>query len=180
MQKIYCCQVFGSDSLFAICLCARGVRESISSYGALLAFQCKANEIHTYITHHPALKHESSMIKDIQACEGVALGSLFVRAEFTLRKYILLGVIFLLITPIGVAIGIGVGASYQSESKVALGFEGGFDSLSAGILIYNAIADLILPTFAPAEMPTNKWIKAMGFVGLFLGAGIMSLIGKWA
>ena len=66
---------------------------------------------------------------------------------------------FVIITPLGVAIGAGIGASYQTESKAALGAEGGFNSLSAGMLIYNAIADLMLPTFDEAEMPRQGWLQ---------------------
>ena len=115
-----------------------------------------------------------------QACEGMALGATFVKAEYSLLKYAILGIVFVLVTPIGVAIGIGVGSAYQSESVLALGFEGAFDSLSAGILIYNAIADLILPTFSEEEMPQNAWLQAAAMVALFAGAAIMALIGKWA
>ena len=115
-----------------------------------------------------------------QGCEGFALGSTFVLARYSLLKYILLALAFIIITPVGIAIGTGVGASYQSESRLALGFEGGFDSVSAGILIYNAIADLLLPTFSSCEMPSSKVTQALGIFGVFVGAGIMSLIAKWA
>jgi zinc transporter 1/2/3 len=115
-----------------------------------------------------------------QFCEGLALGATFVKAEYSLLKYCILGFAFLIVTPIGVAIGIGVGGSYQSESPLALGFEGAFDSLAAGILIYNAIADLILPTFDEEEMPASPLLQALAIVFLFVGAGIMSLIAKWA
>lgn len=113
-----------------------------------------------------------------QGCEGFALGSTFVLARYSLLKYSLLALAFSIITPLGVAIGTGVGASYQSESKVALGFEGAFDSLSAGILVYNAIADLLLPTFE--RLPDSKVTQALGIIGVFAGAAIMSLIAKWA
>ena len=115
-----------------------------------------------------------------QACEGMALGATMVKAEYSVIKYAILGIIFVLVTPIGVAIGVGVGSAYQSESPLALGFEGGFDSLSAGILIYNAIADLILPTFSEEEMPSGIWLQAAAMCAMFAGAAIMSLIGKWA
>ena len=52
------------------------------------------------------------------------------------------------VTPLGVGIGIGVATTWNTESKAALGAEGVFDAVSAGILIYNGLADLILPTFA--------------------------------
>ena len=52
--------------------------------------------------------------------------------------------------------------------------------ISAGILIYNGLVDLIIPTFSDRDMPTQAWMQALGFGSLFAGAGIMSLIGKWA
>jgi hypothetical protein len=84
------------------------------------------------------------------------------------------------VTPLGVAIGIAVHSSYNGSSKAALASEGIFDSVSAGILIYNGIVDLIIPTFADRELPKAVWLQALGFAALFAGAGIMALIGKWA
>ncbi len=51
---------------------------------------------------------------------------------------------------------------------------------NAVILIYNGLVDLIIPTFSNRDMPTQAWMQALGFGSLFAGAGIMSLIGKWA
>lgn len=115
-----------------------------------------------------------------QMCEGLALGVTFVKAEYSVLKYCLLGVLFLVITPLGIGIGMGVGNSYSAESKAALGFEGAFDSLSAGILIYNGLVDLIVPTFSREELPAQTWLQGLGFVCMFVGGAIMSLIAKWA
>ena len=115
-----------------------------------------------------------------QMCEGLALGVTFVKAEYSVLKYCLLGVLFLVITPLGIGIGMGVGNSYSAESKTALGFEGGFDSLSAGILIYNGLVDLIVPTFSPEELPAQTWLQGLGFICMFAGGAVMSLIAKWA
>ena len=115
-----------------------------------------------------------------QMCEGLALGVTFVKAEYSVLKYCLLGVLFLVITPLGIGIGMGVGTSYSAESKAALGFEGGFDSLSAGILIYNGLVDLIVPTFSREELPAQTWLQGLGFISMFVGGAIMSLIAKWA
>lgn len=115
-----------------------------------------------------------------QMCEGLALGVTFVKAEYSVLKYCLLGLLFLVITPLGIGIGMGVGNSYSAESKAALGFEGGFDSLSAGILIYNGLVDLIVPTFSREELPSQTWLQGLGFICMFAGGAIMSLIAKWA
>ena len=115
-----------------------------------------------------------------QGNEGLALGVLFVKAGYSRMRYLILGALFVIITPIGVSIGIGVSSSYNSKSKAALGTEGVFDSVSAGILIYNGLVDLILPTFEPSEMPKKWWLQVIGFGSLWSGAAIMALIGKWA
>ena len=104
----------------------------------------------------------------------------YCKAGFSNIKFLLFALAFVLVTPIGVAIGMGIGASYNRSSPVALGFEGGFDSLSAGILVYNGLVDLIIPTFTDGDMPKAAWQQALGFGCLFAGAGIMSLIAKWA
>ena len=90
-----------------------------------------------------------------QGFEGVALGTTMIKAHYSRLNYALCALLFVMITPIGIAIGTAVGASYQTESKLALGFEGGFDSASAGMLIYNAIADIILPTFVTERSPRS-------------------------
>lgn len=115
-----------------------------------------------------------------QGNEGVALGVLFVKAGYSKLRYLILGALFIIVTPLGVAIGIGVSSSYNGQSKAALGTEGVFDAVSAGILIYNGLVDLILPTFEPAEMPNKWWLQVIGFGSLYTGAAIMALIGKWA
>ena len=115
-----------------------------------------------------------------QGNEGLALGVLFVKANYSRLKYFLLAAAFVFVTPLGVAIGIAVNSNYNKESKAALGSEGVLDSVSAGILIYNGLCDLIVPTFAAGEIPKTWWVQAMGFGSLYTGAAIMALIGKWA
>ena len=87
---------------------------------------------------------------------------------------------FVIITPLGVAIGAGIGASYQTESRVALAAEGGFDSLSAGMLIYNAIADLMLPTFDEAEMPRQGWLQVCCAACYSSGCRVLCCLGRAA
>lgn len=115
-----------------------------------------------------------------QGNEGLALGCLFIRAGYSRIKYVLFAAAFILVTPIGVAIGIGVSSNYNGESKAALGTEGVFDAISAGILIYNGLVDLIVPTFSDEELPHSYIVQALGFGALYFGAAIMALIGKWA
>lgn len=115
-----------------------------------------------------------------QGNEGLALGVLMVKAKYSALKYFLLAAAFVVVTPLGVGIGIGVSNNYNGESHAALASEGIFDSISAGILIYNGLCDLIIPTFADDELPKSWVLRAVGFGSLYTGAAIMALIGKWA
>ena len=101
------------------------------------------------------------------------------QAQYSLKRYCLLSAAFLLTTPIGVAIGIAIGGASYSATAL-LGTEGIFNSISAGILLYNALVDFIVPTFSFHMGAHTPIVQALGFVFLFLGAGVMSLIALWA
>ena len=113
-----------------------------------------------------------------QGNEGLALGVLFIKGGLSRMRYALMALAFMFVTPLGVAIGIAVSSGYNGASKGALGTD--FDAVSAGILIYNGLVDLVIPTFDPEEVPKARWLQALGFFFLYLGAAIMALIGKWA
>lgn len=74
------------------------------------------------------------VLKVAQAFDGLALGSAFVRAGFSRLKYCIFAALFVMVTPCGIAIGIGVSQSYAPGSKAALGTEAAFNSVSAGEL----------------------------------------------
>lgn len=82
----------------------------------------------------------------MQLFEGLALGSrigtLIFPAGRGLKKWIMGGA-FAFITPIGVAIGIAVHSGYNPNSGAALLSIGVLDAISAGILIYAGIIEML-------------------------------------
>jgi len=119
-----------------------------------------------------------------QLFEGIALGTRIaeLRNVKTLCKKLGLGFAYPITTPLGIAIGIGIRFSYNPESYVALLFQGILDSLSAGILIYNAYVELIA-----IEMNHNNKFRALSmprklsyFAAMYIGAAAMAIIGIWA
>lgn len=86
-----------------------------------------------------------------------------------------------LTTPISIAIGLGVRTTYNPNSFTANVVSGVLDSMSAGILIYTGLVELLARDFLfnPLRTKDNKRLTFMLFC-VFLGAGIMSLLGKWA
>ena len=116
-----------------------------------------------------------------QGFEGVALGGVVAKAEIKGLKLLIFGVLFALTTPLGIVIGLAVKDSYNSNDKTYLAFDGIINSIASGVLLYNGIVDLLLPSFKYAcGFGRTSVGKLSGFASLFLGAAIMSLIAIWA
>ncbi|KAL7603043.1 hypothetical protein Lser_V15G19744 [Lactuca serriola] len=115
-----------------------------------------------------------------QFFEGIGLGGCIFQAEFKSLAVILMGTFFSLTTPIGIVIGILVTNTHKENSSTALIVEGVLNSASAGILIYMALVDLLSHDFMNPRLQKNKMLQFGSSVSLLLGAGLMSLLAKWA
>ena len=119
-----------------------------------------------------------------QAFEGLALGASFVEAAYSGLKYTLFAAAFVLITPAGVAIGLAVSAAsgYNENSKAALASEGAFNAVSAGILTYSAIVDLLHPMFFDRTgFPSMRgWTVSAAMLSAFAGCAAMAAVANWA
>ncbi|GIJ99178.1 hypothetical protein Aspvir_001304 [Aspergillus viridinutans] len=120
-----------------------------------------------------------------QTFEGLGLGSRLATTPWPRSKRFtpyILGVAYGLSTPIAIAIGLGVRNSYPPEGYTTLIVNGVFDSISAGILIYTALVELMAHEFmfSPSmrKAPIRTVLAAFGL--LCLGALLMALLGKWA
>jgi solute carrier family 39 (zinc transporter), member 1/2/3 len=84
-------------------------------------------------------------------------------------------------TPISIAIGLGLRTTYDPGSFTANVVSGVLDSMSAGILIYTGLVELLARDFLfnPLRTKDNKRLAFM-MTCVFLGAGLMALLGKWA
>jgi solute carrier family 39 (zinc transporter), member 1/2/3 len=58
--------------------------------------------------------------------------------------------------------------------------EGILDSISAGILIYMALVDLIAADFLSKRMRSNTSLQIGSYVALFLGSMAMASLAIWA
>nr|AAK69429.1 ZIP-like zinc transporter [Noccaea caerulescens] len=115
-----------------------------------------------------------------QFFEGFALGGCISQAQFKNKSAIIMACFFALTAPIGIGIGTAVASSFNSHSPGALVTEGILDSLSAGILTYMALVDLIAADFLSKRMSCNVRLQVVSYVMLFLGAGLMSALAIWA
>ncbi|KAL1210269.1 Zinc transporter 9 [Cardamine amara subsp. amara] len=115
-----------------------------------------------------------------QFFEGFALGGCIAEARLTPRGSAMMALFFAVTTPIGVAVGTAIASSYNSYSVAALVSEGVLDSLSAGILVYMALVDLIAADFLSKKMSVDFKVQVVSYCFLFLGAGMMSALAIWA
>nr|CAB3460472.1 unnamed protein product [Digitaria exilis] len=115
-----------------------------------------------------------------QFFEGFALGGCIAQAQFKNLSAVLMASFFAITTPAGIAAGIGVATFYNPNSPRALVIEGILDSVSAGILIYMSLVDLIAADFLGAKMTGSLRQQVMAYIALFLGALSMSSLAIWA
>ncbi|SAM05594.1 hypothetical protein [Absidia glauca] len=116
-----------------------------------------------------------------QFFEGIALGTRINELNHrSWLKPILMSLIFVCMTPIGVAIGIGIRSVMSVPSTILA--QAILDSLSAGILLYNAYISLmsaeINHSIAFRRSKFSK--KVVCLVSMYVGAAAMSVIGLWA
>lgn len=90
-------------------------------------------------------------------------------------------IVYGLVTPVCIAIGLGVRKTYYADSFNGNIIQGVLDSISAGILMYTGLVELLARDFL-FDPKRTKDLKRLTFmvVTTLLGAGIMALLGKWA
>lgn len=118
-----------------------------------------------------------------QMFEGVGLGSRIAGlVKSTLLMKLLMCLFFILITPIGMAIGLGVINVYNgSGSKTTIWVLGILNGLSAGVLLWAGVVEMLAFDWLFGDLVhTTKRRTFFAFAGLVAGLILMSLIGKWA
>lgn len=121
-----------------------------------------------------------------QLFEGLGLGTRISLATWPKDKHYIPWVMALaygLCTPISIAIGLGVRQSYPPNSARSLITSGVFDSISAGILIYTGLVELMAHEFLYSnEFKSEDGTKRIIYAYLWMctGAGLMALLGRWA
>lgn len=114
-----------------------------------------------------------------QFFEGFALGGCISQAQLKKLSTIGMACFFAITTPLGIGIGTGISSLYNHNSPRALVIEGILDSISAGILVYMALVDLIAADFLSKRMSCNVRLQILSYLALFLGAGLMSTLAIW-
>lgn len=119
-----------------------------------------------------------------QMFEGFGLGARIAVTNFGKHHWTpwIFCIAFSLITPVSIAIGLGVRSSYPPGSRANLITSGVFDSISAGVLIYSGLIELMANEFIySTEFDVNNGFqkKMLAFFIMFLGCALMSLTARW-
>ncbi|KAK4939308.1 hypothetical protein LTR10_020397 [Elasticomyces elasticus] len=118
-----------------------------------------------------------------QSFEGLGIGARMSAIPFKQGSWLpwLLCTAYGITTPLAIAIGLGVRTTYNPNSFTANVVSGVLDSMSAGILIYTGLVELLARDFLfnPMRTKDNKRLTFM-VICVLLGTGIMALLGKWA
>lgn len=119
-----------------------------------------------------------------QTFEGLALGSRISAIEWDGQRWQpwLMALAYGCTTPLGQAIGLATHTLYSPDSEVGLIVVGVMNAISAGLLTFASLVELLSEDFLSDE----SWrhlrgrSRVVACVLVFLGAFFMSLVGAWA
>jgi solute carrier family 39 (zinc transporter), member 1/2/3 len=117
-----------------------------------------------------------------QMFEGLGLGSRLAISPWPKDKGwlpYLLAALFCLSTPVGIAAGIGAQPNNASDQKLVNGI---FDSISAGILMYTGLVELLAHEFMfnPYMRKAPLKIQLFAYACVLFGMAVMAILAKWA
>lgn len=118
-----------------------------------------------------------------QSFEGLGIGARMSAIPFPPGSWLpwFLCLAYGLTTPISIAIGIGLRTTYNPGSFTANVVSGVLDAMSAGILLYTGLVELLARDFLfnPYRTKDNFRLTFM-VVCVLMGTAVMALLGKWA
>ncbi|KAI3403506.2 ZRT1 [Candida oxycetoniae] len=116
-----------------------------------------------------------------QFFEGLALGSRIADIRANLLTKLSMAGAFAIITPIGMAIGVGVLHKFNGNDVSTIIALGTLDSFSAGVLLWTGLIEMWAHDWLDGHLRTSNWIHtSLAMVSLIAGLLLMSLLGNWA
>lgn len=107
--------------------------------------------------------------------------------ELSMKKKLSLAALFAFVTPVGMAIGIGVLSQFNGSDKSTLIAIGTLDAVSAGILIWVGVVEMWAADWMTGAhgrkadlAEARPLIVMLAMTGLVSGLVVMSVLGKWA
>ncbi|KAF8652086.1 hypothetical protein HU200_063032 [Digitaria exilis] len=122
---------------------------------------------------------DPSQSRHAVVAQVLELGIVSHSAQFKSFSALLMAFFFAITTSAGIIVGAGIASFYNPNSPRALVVEGILDAMSAGILIYMALVDLIAADFLSKRMSCNPRLQVGSYIALFLGAMAMASLAIW-
>lgn len=104
-----------------------------------------------------------------------------------MKKKLGLAALFAFVTPLGMAIGLGVLSQFNGRDRATLLAIGTLDAVSAGILVWVGVVEMWAADWMTgahgrkAELAEARpLVVALALFGLISGLVVMSVLGKWA
>ncbi|CAM1505868.1 Fc.00g115050.m01.CDS01 [Cosmosporella sp. VM-42] len=148
---------------------ALGTRIASLGQGNALGLHSHAGNMHS----HGHLHAQSSPVPQVDS---------LVPSSVSLMKKLCLAAGFALVTPIGMAIGIGVLNTFNGNDPSTIIAIGTLDALSAGILVWVGLVEMWAHDWMlGGELTDAGWLTTtLAMFGLLSGMILMSVLGKWA
>jgi zinc transporter 1/2/3 len=107
-----------------------------------------------------------------QFFEGISLASVVLDTELAQWVKLLFGFIFAFTLPMGIMIGIGT----SNQTSAGEYTRASFDAIAAGVLLYTALAELIVEDFNMPLLKNAHGTKMVMVFSFIVGIGIMALL----
>ncbi|XP_076901336.1 fe(2+) transport protein 1-like [Bidens hawaiensis] len=115
-----------------------------------------------------------------QFFEGMGLGGCILQVNYEKKMKAIMVFFFSVTTPFGIALGISLSNVYRENSPTALVVVGVLNAVSAGLLNYMALVDLLASDFMGERLQDDIKLQTISYVAVILGAGGMSVMAIWA
>ncbi|KGN49241.1 zinc transporter 7 [Cucumis sativus] len=115
-----------------------------------------------------------------QLFEGMGLGGCILQAQYRIKMKAIMVFFFSVTTPFGIGLGIVLSNVYSENSPTALIVVGILNALSAGLLNYMALVNLLAHDFKGPKLQANLKLHIWAYVAVLMGVGGMSLLATWA
>lgn len=158
---------------------ALGSRIAALGQGSLAAAGAGSHHGHH---HHHHNNNQTAESDNITPTSSPSEGKDTVAPVSMARKLILASA-FALVTPIGMAIGLGALRQFNGNDPSTIIALGTLDALSAGILVWVGVVEMLAAdwvAFGGEMVDASPLVTGLGFTGLVAGLAVMSLLGKWA
>lgn len=115
-----------------------------------------------------------------QFFEGLALGAVAVKSEFSFKSSWHLFLTFTLSCPLGAVLGMTFAEQYDPKDYRTAWTLGLLNALAAGTLLHIGLVELLPEDFAHTQHCQRKPHPLARLLALFIGGAIMAVLAVWA